>query len=89
MWQVTVLMMEDVIKKIIQTYNTLVEIYFSLTNLPQINKYSRDTCGYILQKCTKLLNTRNITAGLIKLFLSPYSRAQQVILVQVRIKQNK
>lgn len=58
-------MMKDVIKKIIQVHNTLVEIYFTLNNLPQINKYSRDTCGYVLQKCIKLLNTRNITAVLL------------------------
>lgn len=38
-----------------------------MTTLPPINKYSRDTCGYVLQKGIKLLNTGNITAGLLNI----------------------
>ena len=44
-----------------------------MTTLPWIDKYSRDTCGYVLQKGIKLLNTGHITAGLLNIVASAQS----------------
>ncbi|KAK7814609.1 hypothetical protein U0070_023893 [Myodes glareolus] len=47
-----------------QVYYELID-YVEKESLIQINKYSPDTCECVFQKCIKLLNIGNITAGLL------------------------